>query len=112
MKAPHRLQPTFAKASVGAAPASGGRQKIWCLPPLAGEVPAPAEAPWRRWAAGDGGPTRGKFFAERAVHSPPVHLEPEVLKFLQANAEARGVSLEALVNQLLTKETAQIKAAG
>ena len=29
--------------------------KIWCLPPLAGEVPASAEAPWRRQAAGDGG---------------------------------------------------------
>lgn len=33
---------------------------------------------------------RGKFHRPGAVLSPPVHLEPEVLAFLQATAKARG----------------------
>ncbi len=34
---------------------AGADTRFSHLPPLAGEVPAPAEAPWRRRAAGDGG---------------------------------------------------------
>ncbi len=56
--------------------------------------------------------TRGKFFAEGATYSPPVHLDPEVLKFLQAKAQARGTTLNALVNQLLKKDIQLIEAAG
>ncbi len=55
--------------------------------------------------------TRGKFFAEGAIYSPPVHLDPEVLQFLQAKAQARGTTLNALVNQLLKKDIELIEAA-
>jgi hypothetical protein len=52
---------------------------------------------------------RGKFYRKDAELSPPVHLEPEVLKYLQALAEARGVTLSQLVNQLLKKDIEQQK---
>jgi hypothetical protein len=55
---------------------------------------------------------RGKFYREGAELIPPVHLEPEVLKYLQARAEARGTSLSQLVNQLLKKDIELIEAAG
>lgn len=50
------------------------------------------------------GAVRGKFYRQGAVLVPPVHLEPEVLKYLQARAEARGTSLSQLVNELLRKD--------
>jgi len=46
---------------------------------------------------------RGRFHRSDAVLSPPVHLAPEVLAFLTARANARGVSLNELVNALLKK---------
>ena len=48
--------------------------------------------------------TRGRFYRENAVLVPPVHLEPEVLAYLQARAAARGTSLSQLVNELLRKD--------
>ena len=54
---------------------------------------------------------RGKFYLAGATLSPPVHLEPEVLKFLQAKAQARGTTLNALVNQLLKKDIELIESA-
>jgi hypothetical protein len=54
---------------------------------------------------------RGKFGRPNAVLAPPVHLEPEVLAFLTARAEARGVSLSELVNALLKKDIELIEAA-
>jgi hypothetical protein len=42
---------------------------------------------------------------------PPVHLEPEVLQYLAARADARGTSLSELVNQLLKKDIELIEAA-
>jgi hypothetical protein len=54
---------------------------------------------------------RGKFYREGAELVPPVHLEPDVLKYLQARAEARGTSLSELVNQLLKKNIELIEAA-
>jgi|GEM_PF-4423691 len=47
---PHRLQQLRCAAT---SPASGGRHKIFCLPPLAGEVAAQ-----HLWLAGDGGQTK------------------------------------------------------
>ena len=38
---------------------------------------------------------RGRFHRRGAVLGPPVHLEPAVLAFLTARAEARGVTLSA-----------------
>ena len=54
---------------------------------------------------------RGKFFREGARLVPPVHLDPEVLDYLTARAEARGVSLSTLVNTLLRKDIELIDAA-
>jgi hypothetical protein len=54
---------------------------------------------------------RGKFYRAGAVLAPPGHLDPEVLAFLTARAEARGVSLNALVNALLKKDIELIEAA-
>jgi predicted HicB family RNase H-like nuclease len=42
---------------------------------------------------------------------PPVHLDPEVLSYLAARAEARGTSLNDLVNELLRKGIEMIEAA-
>jgi hypothetical protein len=54
---------------------------------------------------------RGKFHRADALLVPPVHLEAEVLAFLRARAEARGVSLSELVNALLKKDIELIEAA-
>ena len=54
---------------------------------------------------------RGKFHREGLELIPPVHLEPDVLKYLQARAEARGTPLSHLVNQLLKKNIELIEAA-
>jgi uncharacterized DUF497 family protein len=41
----------------------------------------------------------------------PLHLDPEVLSYLAARAEARGTSLNDLVNELLRKDIELIEAA-
>ena len=43
------------------------------------------------------------FTGPGAFHVPPVHLEKDVLAFLSARAEARGMTLNELVNQLLKR---------
>jgi hypothetical protein len=43
---------------------------------------------------------RGKFFRRDVQLIPPVHLDPEVLRYLAERAEARGTSLNELVNEL------------
>ena len=55
---------------------------------------------------------RGKFHRADATLSPPVHLEPEVLRFLQAKAIAHGTTVSALVNQLLKKDIELIETVG
>src|SRR5262249_7664760 len=54
---------------------------------------------------------RGKFHRPNASLAPPVDLEPEVLAFLTARAEARGVTLSELINALLKKDIELIEAA-
>jgi hypothetical protein len=53
---------------------------------------------------------RGRFYRPNAVLIPPVRLDPEVLAFLSARADARGVSLSDLVNALLKKNIELIEA--
>jgi CRISPR/Cas system-associated protein Csm6 len=57
------------------------------------------------------GAARGKFNHKDAVLIPPVRLEPEVLQFLLERAQARGATLDELVNQLLKKDIELIEAA-
>ena len=54
---------------------------------------------------------RGKFFRPEAQLRPPVRLEPHVLDYLAARAEAKGTTLDRLVNELLEKDIELIKAA-
>ena len=54
---------------------------------------------------------RGRFFRKDAVMAPPVHLDPDVLTFLSARAQARGMHLNELVNALLKKDIELIEAA-
>jgi len=54
---------------------------------------------------------RGRFFRPGAVLAPPVHLDAGVRAFLVKRAEARGISLEELVNDLLKKNIELIQAA-
>jgi hypothetical protein len=53
---------------------------------------------------------RGRFFRQGAILTPPVHLEADVLAFLTARAQARGISLSELVNALLKKDIELIEA--
>ena len=54
---------------------------------------------------------RGRFFRQDAVLVPPVYLDPDVLAFLSARAQARGMPLNELVNALLKKDIELIEAA-
>jgi len=54
---------------------------------------------------------RGKFYRPGIELIPPVHLDPEVLSYLTARAEARGTSLSNLVNELSQKDIELIEAA-
>ena len=52
----------------------------------------------------------GKFYHENAVIHFPVYLDPEVLKFFSNRAHEQYLSTEALLNQILKREMAQIRA--
>ena len=54
---------------------------------------------------------RGKFYKADARLIPPIHLEPKILNYLSERAEARGTSLNVLINQLLEKDIELIEAA-
>jgi hypothetical protein len=54
---------------------------------------------------------RGRFHRKDATLVPPVHLDPEVLAFLMVRAQARGISVNELVNELLKKDIELIEAA-
>jgi hypothetical protein len=56
------------------------------------------------------GAERGKFFRKDAQLVPPVHLEPDVLRYLLERAQARGATLDRLVNDLLRKDIELIEA--
>jgi uncharacterized protein len=53
----------------------------------------------------------GKFYHENAVIHFPVYLDPEVLKFFGKEADDQQLSIEAVLNRILKREMAQIRAA-
>jgi hypothetical protein len=55
---------------------------------------------------------RGKFHRPGATLQIPVYLEPEVLAFLSAKAEKKGVEIERIVNDLLKRDIGIIETAG
>jgi hypothetical protein len=54
---------------------------------------------------------RGKFHQPGAVFKLPVHLDAEIESYLARSAQARGVELDELVNQLLKRDIEIIEAA-
>ena len=52
---------------------------------------------------------RGKFFRPDAKLNFPIYLEEEVLEFFSQRAEAKGVDLNVLLNDLLKKDIAFVK---
>jgi len=47
---------------------------------------------------------RGKFYSPDTTQQLPVYLEPEVLSYFADRAQAKGVELNALINELLKKD--------
>jgi predicted HicB family RNase H-like nuclease len=54
---------------------------------------------------------RGKFHRPEMELSPPVRLEPGVLKWLTSHAQSKGTTLNELVDALLKKDIELIEAA-
>lgn len=55
---------------------------------------------------------RGKFYNPSAVFQLPVYLDEQVQGYLAAKAQAKGVELSALVNDLLKREIDLVEAMG
>lgn len=55
--------------------------------------------------------TRGKFYQPDAVFRLPVYLDEKVQDYLAAKADARGVDLADLVNDMLRKDIELIEMA-
>lgn len=53
---------------------------------------------------------RGKFYKPDAIFGLPVYLDEKVERYLTAKADAKGVELSDLVNDLLQKEIEIIEA--
>ncbi|WP_185231134.1 hypothetical protein [Teredinibacter franksiae] len=52
---------------------------------------------------------RGKFFKPNAKTHLPVYLEDDVLDYFSAKAQAKGIELNTMVNDLLKKDIAIIE---
>ena len=50
------------------------------------------------------GAERGKFYNQNSQLNLPVYLEAEVLDYLSVKAQAKGVELSKMVNDLLKKD--------
>lgn len=55
--------------------------------------------------------TRGKFYQPEAVFQLPVYLDAKVQAYLAAKADAKGVDLADLVNEMLKKDIELIEMA-
>ncbi len=55
---------------------------------------------------------RGKFYNPNAVFQLPVYLDEQIQGYLAAKAQAKGVDLSALVNDLLKREIDLVEAMG
>jgi hypothetical protein len=55
---------------------------------------------------------RGKFHRPGATLQSPVYRDPEVLAFLSAQAEKKGVEIDRIVNDLLKRDIAIVETVG
>lgn len=53
---------------------------------------------------------RGKFYSPDAKLATPIYLEPEILGYLNERAEAKGIEVEQLVNDMLRRDIALVEA--
>ena len=53
---------------------------------------------------------RGKFHNPDAQSELPIYLQDDVMRYLSGRAQARGVELEELVNEVLRKDIALVEA--
>ena len=58
------------------------------------------------------GAERGRSSRPDAVLTPPVPLDPDVLRVLATRADARGISLDDLVNAMSKEDIGAIEAVG
>ena len=54
---------------------------------------------------------RGKFYRPGAVHHLPVYLDNEIYQYFSNLANAQGIELDSLLNDLLKKDIALIESA-
>jgi hypothetical protein len=52
---------------------------------------------------------RGKFYRPEAKFNTPIYLDQEVLDYFSQRAEAKGVDLKDMVNELLKKDISMIE---
>ncbi len=55
---------------------------------------------------------RGKFFRRDAVLEIPVYLKPEILAYFIARSKEKGMTLDALLNEVLQNDIERMKAQG
>ncbi len=53
---------------------------------------------------------RGKFYTPDAEFVIPIYLEEDVIGYLSERAEAKGVEVEQLVNDMLRRDIALVEA--
>jgi len=53
--------------------------------------------------------TRGKFYKPNAKKNLPVYLETDVLDYFTAKADAKGIDLSSMLNELLKNDIALIE---
>lgn len=52
---------------------------------------------------------RGKFYRPDATFELPIYLEKDVWTYLSKRAEAKGIEVQTLVNQILRKDIALVE---
>lgn len=53
---------------------------------------------------------RGKFYSPDAEFVIPIYLEQDVIGYLSERAEAKGVEVEQLINEMLRRDIALVEA--
>lgn len=53
---------------------------------------------------------QGKFYSPDAEFVTPIYLEPEIIGYLNERAEAKGVEVEQLINDMLRRDIALVEA--
>jgi len=53
---------------------------------------------------------RGKFYSPDAEFVTPIYLEQDVIGYLSERAQAKGVEIEELINDMLRRDIALVEA--